>query len=283
MSEMFFGSREMTHPYTSGEMMESYSLDQLRAMPAEITDEEKKDPFYKYYSETMADIEPEHKKAIAAGALPGNLCYMPDKAGNILLCGSDVYPENGYGILPNGVGFASVLIHQTGITDDMIRKYRDEFAHTKNRLLFYKLWYPHMHLIHFEDGIVENWGWGMCRQDMNMEDFCFSHLGITRDEILQKDPDCIGLLGIGGRCVELQKPKRGNWPMWMVQHTRITREGRELRIRYWNGLDLHRDGSVTLEPNPDRQQTLNEMKMMMSHCMHEYCNELKLIKIFWED
>ena len=282
MSDMFFGGREMTHPYTSGEFMNAYTLEQLREMSAEITEEEKKDPFYKYYSETMAEIEPEHKKAIAAGALPEALCYMPDQAGKILLCGSDTYPENGYGVLPCGVGFASVLIHQTGITDDMIRKYREEFAHTQNRLLFYKLWYPHMHLIHFEDGIVENWGWGMCRQDMNMEDFCFSHLGITRDEILQKDPDCIGFLGIGGRCVELQKPTRKDWPMWMIQHTRLTPEGRELRIRYWNGLDLHRDGSVTLEPNPDRQQTLNEMKLMMSHCMHEYCNELKLMKMFWE-
>lgn len=282
MSEMFFAGHEMTHPYTSGKYMKDYTLDQLREMSPEITPEEMADEFYKYYSEEMADIEPQHKAAIEHGPLSPELCYMPKEAGNLLLCGSDVFPENGYGVLPNGVGFASILIHQTGITEDMIRYYRENFAHTKNRLLFYKLWYPHMHLIHFEDGIVENWGWGMCRQDMNMEDFCFSHLGISRDDILEKDPDCIGLLGAGGRCVELARPDRKDWPMWMIQHTRLMPWGRELRVRYWNGLDFKKDGSFVLEANSDREQTLKEMKMMMTHCMYEYCNEQKLMKTFWE-
>lgn len=283
MSEMFFAGHEMTHPYTSGKYMKDYTIEQLRELSPEITPEEKGDPFYKYYSERMADIEPSHKEALEYGPLNPKLCYMPEAAGKVLLCGSDIYPENGYGVLDNGVGFACVLIHQTGITDAMIKNYRDHFARTPNRMLFYKLWYPHMHLIHFEDGIVENWGWGMCRQDMNMDDFCFCHLGICKEDILEMDPDCIGLLGGGGRCVELANPGRKNWPMWMVQHTRLTSWGRELRVRYWNGLDLKKDGSVILEPNPDRSQTLKEMRMMMQHCMQEYCNELKLIHTFWKD
>ena len=97
------------------------------------------------------------------------------------------------------------------------------------------------------------------------------------------DPECIGLLGIGGRCVQLDRPERKDWPMWMVQYTRLTPRGRELRVRYWNGMDFKRDGSIVLEPDPDREQTLREMKMMMTHCMREYRNELKLMKKFWED
>ena len=37
--------------------------------------------------------------------------------------------ENRYRVLPNGMGYAEILIRQMGITDEMIRKYREKFTH----------------------------------------------------------------------------------------------------------------------------------------------------------
>lgn len=284
MSDIFTTQREMTHPYTSGKYLKDYTLDEMRQMSAEITEDEKIDPYYKkYFTEALPPLQKEHQKALLAGPLTPEECYMPDKAGNILLYQNDKYAENGYGVLPNGVGFAAIKINQEGITDEIIKFFRENFAHTKNRNLYYKLWYPHMHVIHFEDAIIENWGWGNCLQDMNMDDFRFSHLGISKNDILKKDPNCLRLLALGGNTVQLDAPERKPWKMWMVQHVRETSCGRELRVRYWNGLNFEKDGSITICTNPDHEQTLREMRMMMLHCQQEYCNELVLIKKFWQD
>ena len=35
--------------------------------------------------------------------------------------------------------------------------------------------------------------------------------------------------------------------------------------------------------NPDREETLTEMKHMFLHGTGEYCNELKLIRQYWKD
>ncbi len=283
MGVIFQTGREMTSPYTSGKYMADFTLEELRQMDGEITEEEKKDPFYKYYSEELAPREPAHLAALEKGALPASAGFMPKDAARILLKHDPAYPKNGWCVLDNGVGFASYLIHQDGLTDEMIANYRDNFAHTENRLLFYKLWHPHNHMIHFEDGIVENWGWGFCRQDMDFEAMHYSNLGITGEDILKMDPDCISFLAIGGTCVQLDRPERVPWPMIMLQYIRSVPNGRELRTVYWNGLRGNEDGSLTLQVNPDREETLAEMRHMFCHGTGEYCNELKLIRQYWKD
>ncbi len=283
MGDIFITGREMTHPYTSGKFKRDYTLDEMRQMSAEITEEEKQDFFYKnYYSEKLAELQEDHKRALKNGPLAPEACYLPEKAGEILLSGDSRYAENGYGVMSNGVGFAAVKIDQEGIADEMIKNYREHFAHTQNRNLFYKIWYPHMHVMHLEDAIIEDWGWGKCFQEMDMEAFHFSQIGISEDEIRKKDPDCLFLIGFGGNTIELDNPKRKPWFMAMVQHTRQTSWGRELRVRYWNGLTFKKDGSTIIQANPDHEQTLREMRMM-HHCQQEYCNELALIKKFWKD
>lgn len=283
MSDVYMLPHEKTQPYTSGRFYREFTLDEMRSMSAELTEEEKKDPFFKYYSEELAPYQEDHLRAQAAGPLAPEECYMPDKAGNILLCENDKYAENGYGVLPNGVGFAAYKIDQIGITDEMIVNYRENFAHTENRNLFYKIWFPHQHVIHFEDAIIENWGWGNCFQDMNMSTFRFSHLGITKEEIAEKDPNCLSFFGIGGTTIQLDRPEREPWMMWMIMHTRKTSWGREMRVRYWNGIDFKEDGTIEIMANPDREETMKEMRMMMMHGQREYGNELKLMKQFWED
>lgn len=286
MGEIYATGREMTHPFTSGKYMADLSDAQLCAMTAQLTPEEAQSPFADHYYEPVAPLQPEHILALEQGPLLPELCYMPEQAGAILLNNPSEYPENGYGVLDNGVGYGAILIRQTGITDEMIRKYRDEFAqdaytqeHARN--LFYKVWFPGAHLIHFEDGAVENFGWGMMRLEMNWNNFCMRHLGISMEQIPAQDPDCICLLGLGGAGWEIAKPEAGQRQMCMVQHTRVTDWGRELRVRYWNGLRLNLDGTVDVVPGQDRAKTLEEMRMMVNHCMQEYCNELRLMQEFW--
>lgn len=281
MACVFSKGRIMVSPRTCGKKMNEVSLEDLRSMKIGLTEKESESAFSKYYDEPLAEIELEHKKAVEHGPLKPEECYMPELAGSILLDGNNTYPENGYGVLPSGIGFAAIKIVQNGITDEMIKNYQENFVNDENCNLFYKTWYPGAHLIHFEDGAVEDFGWGMMRMEMNWNNFCFEHLGIHEEDISKRDPHCIFLMGLGGKAEEIDESQTRERVMCMVQHTRETATGRELKVHYWNGMTFQEDGTIICKPEPDRDKTMREMKSMMIHCMTEYCNQVKLIKEFW--
>lgn len=281
--DSYFTGREMTNPYTSGKKMEDYSIEELCRLTPELTEEERKNPFSKYYDEPMAKLQP-HMKAAMEKPLASEKCYMPTEAGKIMLLHDQNYPECGYGVLENGVGYASAKVYQDGITDEMIKYYRENFAVSEEcRNLFYKTWFPGNHLIHFTDGIVENFGWGFVRQEMNWDIFQMKgHLGVSMEDIPQMDPHCIAMIGLGGMNVNIQNPEDIQHTC-MVQYTRETEDGRELWVHYWNGLKLIPDGTIEVCPSVDKETMTKYMKMMMEHAMYEFVNELKHMKEFWEE
>lgn len=282
MGDYFSTGREMTHPYDSGLLFGQLSYEELQNMSPLLTEEEKLSPSARHYYEPMAPLTPEYEAAIAAPPLREDECIMPRDLGTCLLEKS-MAVENGYGILPNGVGYAAVKVEQDAITDDMIRKYREKFAHDGPRTLFYKLWFPGMHLVHYKNGVCENFGWGFLNLEMKQENFSLRHLGITREDILKRDPNCLFLLGFYGRCWQITHPELPPLYTCMVQHTRETSAGRELRVRFYSGITFEPEGAFKLHVNPDRGQTLSQMKHMMEHCMREYRNELRLMREFWEE
>ena len=277
--DFFDTGREMTSPHTSGRLYGELSWEELRNMSTDLTEEERRAPHALYYGQPMAEVQAEHKKAMESKALAQHQCVMPGELGASLFGGSLGSPENGYGVLDNGVGYAAVRIDQNGITDEMIRKYREEFAHEGS--LFYKTWFPGTHLIHYLDGAAEDFGWGFCNMKFSRDEFEFSHLGITKEDIPRLDPDCINLIGVNALATDIMHPEQGPDYMAMVCYTRLSAGGRELRIRYWNGLRFEAAGKVVLKVRHTRDVMEQRMNMMMSHCMREYCNELRLIKAFW--
>lgn len=266
--------------------MKDLSLDEMRALSATITDAERTSPFARYYDEEMAPLQPQMTAAIEAGPLQADQMYMPMQAGQILQSGSKEYPLNGYGVLDNGIGYSSMLIHQDGITDEMIANYRDHFAVTEDpavRTLFYKTWYPGKHLIHFEDGIIEDFGWGFTLQEMNWDVFNMkAHLGLDMAEIPVKDPQVLAITGLGGKNSALDNPEDTTYTC-MVQYTRETESGRDLCIHYWYGIRLNADGSYEVCPNVGKEEMTERMLGMMQHAMYECCNELHHIKEYWAE
>lgn len=283
--EIYFTDHELTKPYTCGKMIEDFTMDELKNLMPELTEEEKTSPFASYFYEKMADLDEEQEEGAQRPPLRPDQCYMPEEIGNIILDrkdGTEECPSIGYGVMDNGVGYAAMKIVLPGITDEMVKKYREEFAHTEdNRNVFYKVWFPGNHYLHCKNGVVEDFGWGPLRCEMNWELFRFKHIGITREEIAQRDPECISFLGLAGDAVELGEPDAKPWPMFMVSYTRLTESGREMLVHYWKGIQVNDDGTITLRVSEDREDTLKKMKIMMMHCMLEYMNEGRLIREFW--
>lgn len=199
MATLFDAGRQMTSPRNSGKAFGEFGLEVLRGMPLTLTAEEEASPCAKYYYLPPVELSEAHKKVLAGGPMDPKDCYMPGEVGSRMLNTGYEEIENGYGVLPNGVGFAAINIKQTGRTDEKVKFYREEFAKEGN--LFYKAWYPGAHLVHLTNGAVENFGWGMVEMKFTIADFDLKIVNIDVDEVRRKDPSCIS--GYGRICVHV--------------------------------------------------------------------------------
>ena len=266
-------------PYTSGLYKSDMSFADMQKLVPYLTEEEKLSPWAKYYGRPAAELQPHMKEALSKEPLPPSECCMPDEIGKKFL--QNDMPDSGYGVLENGAGYACFVTDYTDITDEMITTYVENFAHDENnRNLFYKIWSPGDHLIHFEDAIIESWGWGYYLTDMNMPAFSFSKMGISEAEIRSLRPDCFRFLGAGGHTVNLYCPKERTRAI-MIQIQVETEYGSRRYTFYWWGVDFGNENSpFIIDVNADPDTMAMRMRYMMRHGMQEACNEIELIKEF---
>ena len=131
----------------------------------ELTKEEKKSPYARFYyepilppaSEVLAAIQPE-KEMDTTLALP------PQDVKKLFVPGS-LKAFNGYCVLPDGTGFS--IIHTRGpeITLEMEKWWSTWFLSSDYNYLNYKIWMPSLHFTHAMP-IWEDLGWGPVKLHM---------------------------------------------------------------------------------------------------------------------
>lgn len=276
---MFGKGRELTAPHNSGKCFGELNVQQLRQLITGLTAEEQASPFSRYYYEPMAPLQSGHMEALQNGPMKPTDGFMPEEFGKVMLNTGHAAIENGYCVLPNGLGFAAAKVDQPGRTNEKVKAFREEFAHVGD--LFYKTWYPGSHLLHYVNGAIEDFGWGML--DMQFFGDCtLKNLGIDKDEIEKRDPSCISINGATTIATRLDNPEAGPEYASMALYLRETPAGRELRVRYWVGLLFTKDG-IECKTKPDGIPVEDKARMMMGHCMKEYTNENRLLDAWWED
>lgn len=272
--------REFNAPRTCGMDMDEMTLSEMRNLVSELTDEEKKSPFAKWYYDPMQEKTDEQKAAYET-PLREEQMFMPEAAGRIILEHDERYPDNGYGIMDNGVGYAAIRIDQTGITDEMIREYRENFANEPDLPdLYYKIWFPGRHIRHFNDGVIEDFGYGAMVLKMDLDRYGLKHLGLTREYIEENTPDVLSMMMLGGSEYMLWAPERTQQSV-MMKCIRETADGRVIYVRFWNGLVPNEDGTCTAVPSGTRAEVETKMRCQFNHCLSEYYHELKHVKDFW--
>lgn len=276
---MFDKGKELTSPHSSGICFGELKPEQLRQLTTGLTKEENASVFSRYYYEPMAPLQPEHLEAIQHGPMDLADAFMPENYGKFMLHTGHAAVENGYCTLPNGVGFAAAKIDQIGRTDEKAKSFREGFAHVGD--LFYKTWYPEAHLLHYINGAVEDFGWGMLDMQF-LGDCTMEHLGIDKERIEEQDPSCISIVGVSTIATRLDAPQEEPEYASMVLYLRETSEGRELRARYWVGLLFTKDG-IECKIKQDGVATEDKARMMMTHCMKEYTNENRLLDAYWNN
>ena len=205
----------------------------IAGLTTALTPEEEKSPFAKYYHRGIKPISPEQAQAFRENApMDPAQAFMPQDYIRHM-CKPGYNPvENGYCVLPNGVSYTAALTRQDGITDEKMRFYNENFAPDPD--LFYKIWCPGAHLRHMADGAIEDVGRGMlCIHFIQL--LGPKDLGI--DNLQALDPGAISIDGSYAQAFPADGPADAEpLHITLINYTRDTPTGREIRHRFWIGL-----------------------------------------------
>ncbi|MBS5520651.1 MAG: hypothetical protein KHX56_00110 [Clostridiales bacterium] len=269
----------MLFPKDCGVPFGALSNEQLRELTTQLTEHEKAHPHARYYQPEVRPLPEALKKTVQSGPMDASKAFEMKDYGKFMNNTGHCDIENGYCVLPSGVTYAAALIRQEGRTDDMVDYYNKHFADCDN--LFYKIWHPKAHYFAYENGCMEDFGFGR----MNMKfagQVQVEDLGMSFEDIEKNDPDCIQINGTTAIGYNLDSP----FPDRLERNTivfyhRKTEYGREMRIRLWYGIGVENGRYLYTIPEPKR--ALNIAKCCMTHMLEEYTNDEILEKKFWED
>lgn len=248
---------------------DEFTDDELRQLTSELTEKELQDPDARYRYLVPAPLSEEHKKALEK---PMNIedAFEIQDYGNMMNTNGYCNKENGYCVLPSGITYAAAMVKQMGRTDEMVEYYNKSFGLSDS--LFYKLWYPNAHYMHFCDGAcLEDFGFGRIKMKFTGQ-LDAKDLGIDIEEVRKKDPRCIYIGGTAavGRNLDSEDPEKEEANIIMFYY-RETDYGREARIRLFYGIGW-KNGDFYLTV-PDSKKAENIAKNTCTHIMQEYTND----------
>ncbi len=244
--------------------------DELRNISSKLTERERKDPDSRYIEIVPAPIGEEHKLALEEGPMDAADAFEFEDYGKMMNRQGHCNVENGYCVLPSGVTYAAAMIKQQGRTDEMIDYYNQNFGLTDS--LFYKVWFPNNHYLHFCDGgCLEDFGFGRMKMKFTAQ-LDAKDLGINYEDVLTNDPDCIYIGGTAaiGRNIDSDNPSREEANIILFYHRR-TDYGREVRIRLYYGIGW-KDGKV-IYTLPESHKAESIARETLNHVVHEYAND----------
>lgn len=269
----------MLIPKDSGVPFGTYSDEELKKISRDLTETERNNPHSKYYDQMPAPLAEEHIAAIKGAPMDSGKAFEFEDYGKMMNRKGYCEVENGYCVLGSGVTYAAAMLRQKDLTDEVVEFYNQNFAFGDS--LFYKIWNPECHYLHYTDGCLENFGFGR----MNMR-FTASvepeDLGLNMDEIRKNDPDCIYIGGTSAAGYNLDGDDPGELERnTILFYYRKTDYGREARIRLFYGIGIE-DGNICFTI-PKKVEALNIAHKTMQHIMQEYTNDRYLETAFWKD
>ncbi len=265
-------------PRSSGKNIGDFTIDEAERSMAGLTAEEKADVHSKYFYEQF-EIPDYLMKTMSDGPMDPAKAFMPHEYGERMNNTGHCEVETGYCILPNGVSYSAALIRQEGLTDEMVDFFNNNFAMTDN--LFYKCWCPGYHFRHYNNGCLEDFGFGLRSMTFG-EPVKLEDMGLDENEILKNDPNCLLTGGNNTQGYNIYGLKAGITDKDMIaKYHRTTDYGRELRVRIWYGLNL-KNGEYEYAL-PEGGQPLEVARCVMRHIILEETTGVRLMKKFWKD
>lgn len=246
-------------------------------LTSDLTEEEKKSPYAKYYY--MGQVMPPVEDLIAVEydnpMDPAKAFLIEDYAAHMDVPGC-CEVKNGYCVLPNGIGFATATITGKGINAEIMSHFIEKFNPPKD--MYYKVWCPGAHLRHYANCAIEDVGTGFSLIQFTE--------GMTPEKVGLKvgsgDKYCIGLTGANTFCHPLHQPDAE--PMYVTElcYYRLLEDAFEERVTFWVGAEF-KDGKTIPRLHHGKPANLMFAQALARHSLWETATLFRNVLAFWED
>lgn len=263
-------------------LIDSAPEQELLGLTTELTPEERRSPYARYYDLGPAPLDPRQAEALQPGRpMDLELTFRPeDMARNLLAPGIDPW-LCGYRVLPDGIGFGAAWADLSAVTQEM----EDWFdAHwDPEGDLFYKVWYPGAHVRHYADGAIESVGREPEILRLGRAP-ALPLLGFPED-VRAADPD---FLLMRGGCVQVMKLSdragREALDVTLLHFYRRSGQGKHICTRFWMGLRLDLETGRPVRTLPWYASVQEEAARLLAvHCATEYATNARNMALFWAE
>lgn len=266
----------------------------LKELRTELTKEEEKKAYAKYFYKPIVNPNPELINILKQGPMDSSNALMPEKIEHLLEDGYDEV-ETGYCILPNGTAYVAVNNKFPGVTLDMINWW---FAWHALEDLRYMLWFRKGHYcisVSDEDrkkilspdtsvlekfqgithNVIEDTGNGP--EDIQISFLKPEDLGIDRKELEDKKISIVCANGLSQ--ARAGGPKA---PAIMIHLFREVPGGIESRSRFWMGYHIIDKKPCKLLPDEIKIPIQAPMGLAF-HNVEEYSNLADVLPSLYEE
>lgn len=251
--------------------------DEVYSLTSDLTGEEQKSPYAKYYY--MGMVMPEERDLIAVeSGIPmdtSKAFLIEDYADHMDIPGCCPV-RTGYCVLPNGVGFATATITSKGVTAEMVSHFIENFNPPKD--LYYKIWCPGAHLRHYAGCAIEDVGNGFSLIQF-YEGMTPEKVGLN---VGSQDKACIGLNGANTFCRPLHQPDAE--PLYVTElcYYRLLPDGYETRVTFWIGASFE-NGKTVVKLHHGQPADLTFAQILARHSLWETTTMFRNVVEFWKD
>ena len=254
---------------------------EIPTLSVELTEEEKKSRFAKYYyrgltqpsAENLRQCEPGNPLPLSEAFMPEDYCrrMTPDKLDQM---------RSGYCVMENGIGFSLARVQMPGITEEVMEVFAREY-HPEGDI-FYKSWFPGAHMRHFEMMAVEDVGVGM--ETVKFMDFIPpARLGVGEGHPLM-DARLISLKGLNGISWPLHTPYQNTRYVLETLFYRDIPGGREAFVHFWHGLSWDLENQKSIRRIPEGEAVnLSDVRAQANHAVWELTQSVSLISAVYRD
>jgi hypothetical protein len=239
----------------------------------ELTEEEKKSPYARFYYEPILPPAPEIVAAIQPGQqIDPSLALAPQDFLKLFIPGA-LKAYNGYCVLPDGTGFSVIHTRLPDITLEMEKWWNDWFRSNDYNYLNYKIWLPGLHFM-YTDPVWEDLGWGHVNfQTVNPLEPLYS-------STLPKEMNPDFLTAHGGSFTLV--PDYIGKPYWatVLHYVTLGKQGEDIITCVWSGIHIH-DGAPVRMIDKAEKVNPEHVRLFACHCAWESARKARLLpKLF---
>jgi phloretin hydrolase len=235
----------------------------------ELTKEEKKSPYARFYDEPILPPAPEVVAAIQPGKqINPSLVLAPQDMPKLIMPGT-LKADNGYCVLPDGTGFSVIHTKAPGITLEMEKWWNEWITSSDYNYLNFKIGLPSLHFM-YANPTWEDLGWGPASVYMSKTlkpmDLSAWPKELNPDFLTMYSYDITITLDFGGK------------PYWanVAHYITLGKRGEDIITCIWNGIH-NSDGTPVRMINKSEQVDPEYVRLLACHYAWELARKAQLL------